>query len=54
MTKKATADKEALVDVCPNDGRKKADGLKLTRGEHATVECPCGYVFSSEPIEATE
>ncbi len=51
VTKTKTEKAAEIVDVCPNDGTKKADGRAVTRGDFARVECPCGYVFSSEEIE---
>lgn len=54
MTKTAKGKAEPVADVCPNDGTAKADGRTFTREGFVHVECPCGYVFSTEAVEETE
>lgn len=54
MARKTAPEKEQPVDVCPNDGTAKADGRQVTREGFARVECPCGYVFSSEEVESAD
>lgn len=54
MAKAGKAKAEPVADVCPNDGTAKADGRTFTREGFVRVECPCGYVFSTEAVEETE